>query len=264
MPRFAANLGHLFTEYPLLDRFGAAAACGFSAVELQFPYDIPAATVKAELAKHALTQLGVNTPQGPEFGLAALPGRERDFDAAFSRALDYVTAIGGTAIHCMAGVVPVNERPAAEKVFIANMARAAAAAAKSNIKLLIEPINPRDRPGYFLSHVEHAADLVGKIGAPNVRVQFDFYHIQIVGGDLIERFEKFLPVVGHVQIAAVPTRHEPDEGEINYAALFAAIDKLGYGGWIGCEYKPRTRTEEGLSWAKPYGVVPKRSVTHAS
>jgi 2-dehydrotetronate isomerase len=264
MPRFAANLGHLFTERPLIERFGAAAAAGFAAVELQFPYDTPTGAVIAELKQHNLTQLAVNTPQGPEFGLAALPGRERDFEAAFKRALDYVTAIGGTGIHCMAGVVPVNERPAAEKVFIANMTRAAATAAKSNITLLIEPINPRDRPGYFLSHVEHAADLVGRIGAPNVRVQFDFYHIQIVGGDLTRRFEKFLPVVGHVQIAAVPTRHEPDEGEINYPAVFAAIDKSGYAGWIGCEYKPRTRTEEGLGWAKPYGVVPKRSFIHAS
>jgi hydroxypyruvate isomerase len=259
MPRLAANLGHLFTEYPLIERFGAAAGAGFSAVELQFPYDIPPATVKAELAKHALTQLGVNTPQCPEFGLAALPGRERDFDAAFSRALDYITAIGGTAIHCMAGVVPVNERPAAEKTFIANLTRAAAAAAKSNITLLIEPINQRDRPGYFLSHVEHAADLVGKIGAPNVRVQFDFYHIQITGGDLIKRFEKFQPVVGHVQIAAVPTRGEPDEGEVNYPAVFAALDRLGYTGFVACEYKPRTRTGDGLGWAKAYGVVPKRS-----
>ena len=259
MPRFAANLGHLFTERPLLERFGAAAAAGFGAVELQFPYDVAPAVVKAELDRHGLMQLGVNTPQCPEFGLAALPGRERDFDAAFARALDYVVAIGGRAIHCMAGVVPVNERPAAEKVFIANIARAAAAAAKSNITLLIEPINPRDRPGYFLSHVEHAADLVGKIGAPNVRVQFDFYHVQIVGGDLIRRFEKYLPVIGHTQIAAVPTRGEPDEGEINYAAIFAAMDRLGYTGFIGCEYKPRARTEDGLGWAKPYGVVPKRS-----
>jgi 2-dehydrotetronate isomerase len=258
MPRFAANLGHLFTDYPLLERFGAAAACGFSAVELQFPYDTPTAAVKGELGKHGLTVLGVNTPQCPEFGLAALPGRERDFDAAFGRALDYVTSIGGTAIHCMTGVVPVNERPAAERVFIANMTRAAAAAAKANITLLIEPINPRDRPGYFLSHVEQAADLIGKIGAPNVRIQFDFYHVQIISGDLIKRFEKFLPVIGHLQIAAVPTRHEPDEGEINYPAVFAAIDKLGYTGWVGCEYKPRTRTEDGLGWAKPYGVVPKR------
>ncbi len=110
-----------------------------------------------------------------------------------------------------------------------------------------------------MSRVEHAADLIGKIGAPNVRIQFDFYHVQIIGGDLIKRFEKFLPVIGHVQIAAVPTRHEPDEGEINYPAVFAAIDRLGYSGWIGCEYKPRTRTEDGLGWAKPYGVVPKRS-----
>jgi hydroxypyruvate isomerase len=257
MPRFAANLGHLFTEYPLIERFGAAAACGFGAVELQFPYDIAPAAVKAEVTKHGLTQLGVNTPQGPEFGLAALPGRERDFDAAFARALDYVTAIGGRAIHCMAGVVPVNERPAAETVFIKNVSRAAAAAAKASITVLIEPINPRDRPGYFLGHVEHAADLIGKIGAPNVKIQFDFYHIQIVGGDLIKRFEKFLPVIGHTQIAAVPTRAEPDEGEINYAALFEAMERLGYAGWIGCEYKPRTRTAEGLGWAKRYGVVPK-------
>ena len=263
MPRFAANLGHLFTERPLIDRFAAAAAAGFSAVELQFPYEIPPATVKAELARHGLTQLGINTPQCPEFGLAALPGRERDFTAAFSRALDYVTAIGGSAIHCMAGVVPVNERPAADKVFIANLSRAAEQAAKTGTTLLIEPINPRDRPGYFLSHVEHAADLVGKIGAPNVRVQFDFYHIQIVGGDLIRRFEKFLPVIGHLQIAAAPTRGEPDEGEINYPAVFQAIDKSGYAGWIGCEYKPRTRTEDGLGWAKSYGVVPKRSFSHA-
>jgi len=259
MPRFAANLAFLFTERPLIERFGAAAAAGFSAVELLFPYNVAPSTVKAELARHNLTQLGVNTPQGPEFGLTAVPGRERDFDAAFKRALDYVVAIGGSAIHCMAGVVPVDQRPAAEMVFIKNLTRAAAAAAKPNITLLIEPINPRDRPGYFLSHAEHAAALVDKIGAPNVRVQFDFYHNQIVGGDLIKRFEKFLPVIGHLQIAAVPTRGEPDEGEINYPAIFEAIDRSGYSGWIGCEYRPRTRTEDGLGWAKPYGVVPKRS-----
>jgi hydroxypyruvate isomerase len=257
MPRFAANLGHLFTERPLLERFGAAAAAGFTAVELQFPYDLAPAAVKAELEQHGLTQLGINTPQGPEFGLAALPGRERDFDAAFARALDYVVAIGGRAIHCMAGVVPVEQRPAAETVFIKNLSRAAAQAAKSDITLLIEPINPRDRPGYFLSRVEHAAAIVEKIGAPNVRIQFDFYHIQIVGGDLIRRFETFLPVVGHVQIAAVPTRGEPDEGEIHYPHLFAAVDRLGYAGFVGCEYKPRTRTEDGLGWARPYGVIPK-------
>jgi hydroxypyruvate isomerase len=259
MPRFAANLGHLFTERPLIERFGAAAAAGFSAVELQFPYDVPPAAVKVELARHGLTQLGINTPQSPEFGLAALPGRERDFEAAFARALDYVVAIGGRAIHCMAGVVPPEQRPAAETVLLKNLSRATAAAAAAGIVVLIEPINPRDRPDYFLKHVEHAADIIGKVSAPNLRIQFDFYHVQIVGGDLIKRFEKFRPLIGDVQIAAVPTRGEPDDGEINYPAIFAAPDRLGYDGFIGCEYKPRARTEDGLGWAKAYGVTPQRS-----
>jgi 2-dehydrotetronate isomerase len=257
MPRLAANLGHLFTERPLIERFGAAAAAGFSAIELQFPYDLPPAQVKAELARHGLTQLGINTPQGPEFGLASLPGRERDFDAAFTRALDYVVAIGGRAIHCMAGVVPPEQRPAAETVFIKNLSRATAQAADAGITVLIEPINPRDRPNYFLRHVEHAADIIGKVGAPNLRIQFDVYHAQIVGGDLIERLQAHLPLIGHVQVAAVPSRREPDEGEVNYPAIFAALDRLGYAGWIGCEYRPRTRTEDGLGWARPYGIVRK-------
>jgi hydroxypyruvate isomerase len=261
MPRFAANLGYLFTERPMIERIGAAAAAGFKAIELQFPYDVPASAVRAELQKHGLIQLGINTVQGRlgEFGLAAVPGREREWDAAFKQALDYIVAIGGSAIHCMAGSVPPEQRPAAETVFIRNLARAAEAAAKQNIMLLIEPINPRDRPNYFLNRAEHAADIIARIGAPNVRIQFDFYHAQIVSGDLVRRFEKHLPVVGHVQIAAVPSRAEPDEGEINYPAVFASLDRLGYSGWIGCEYRPRTRTEDGLGWAKPYGVVPKRS-----
>jgi hydroxypyruvate isomerase len=186
-----------------------------------------------------------------------VPGRERDFDSAFQRALDYVVAIGGTAIHCMSGVVPVEQRPAADAVFVKNLARAAERAAAAKITLLIEPINPRDRPGYFLSHLEHAAALVKKVGAPNLRIQFDFYHVQIVGGDLIKRLEAYWSLVGHVQIAAVPSRREPDEGEINYPEIFAALDRLGYAGWIGCEYRPRGRTEEGLGWARPYGIVPK-------
>ena len=259
MPRLAANLGHLFTERPLIERISAAAAAGFSAVELQFPYDLAPSTVKAVLARNNLTQLGINTPQGPESGLAALPGRERDWEAAFARALDYVVAIGGRAIHCMAGTVPPEQRPAAETVFVRNLTRAAAQAANANITLLIEPLNQRDRPGYFLSRVEHAAAVVAKVGAPNVRIQFDCYHVQIMGGDLITRFQKYLPAIGHVQIAAVPSRGEPDEGEINYSAVIEAIDRSSYSGWIGCEYKPRTRTEDGLGWAKKYGVVPKGS-----
>jgi hydroxypyruvate isomerase len=258
MPRLAANLAYLFTERPLLERFGAAAAAGFKAVELQFPYDHAPSAVKAEIDRHGLTQLGLNTAQGRtgEFGLAAVPGRERDWEVLFKQALDYVVAIGGCQIHCLAGKVPPEQRPAAERVFIANLARAADLARENNITLLIEPINPRDRPDYFLNRVEHAADVIAKIGKPNVKMQFDFYHAQILGGDLITRFEKHLPVVGHVQLASVPARAEPDDGEINYPAVLAAVDRLGYQGFVACEYRPRGRTEEGLGWARAYGVMP--------
>jgi hydroxypyruvate isomerase len=257
MPRFAANLAYLFTERPLIERFAAAAAAGFKAVELQFPYDHAPSAVRAELDRHGLTQLGLNTALGSrdgDSGLAAMPGRERDWDVAFQQALDYVVAIGGTAIHCMAGKVPSEQRPAAERTFIANLARAADLARAKNITLLIEPINPRDRPNYFLNRVEHAADIIAKVERPNVKIQFDFYHVQIVGGDLITRFEKHLPLVGHVQIAAVPSRAEPDEGEINYPGVFAALDRLGWAGFTACEYKPRGRTEDGLTWGRAYGI----------
>jgi 2-dehydrotetronate isomerase len=255
MPKFAANLGYLFTERSLIERIGAAAAAGFKGIELQFPYDVPAATLKAEIAKHNLIVLGLNSPRGEregEFGLAALPGREKDWDALFGKALDYIVAIGGSAVHCLAGKIEPEERPAAERVFIANLARAADLAAAKNITLLIEPINARDRPNYFLNRVEHAADVIAKTGKPNVRIQFDFYHVQIVGGDLIHRLEKFLPLIGHLQCGAVPSRHEPDEGEVNYPTVFEAVDRLGYKGWIGAEYRPRGRTEDGLGWLRKY------------
>lgn len=257
MPRFAANLGYLFTERALLERIDAAAAAGFRAIELQFPYDVPASAVKAAIEKNKLTILGLNSPPGEregEFGLAAVPGREKDWQALFGRAFDYATAIGASAIHCLAGKVAPEQRPAAERTFIENLSRASDIAAAKNIKVLIEPINGRDRPNYFLNHVEHAAEIISKIAKQNIRMQFDFYHVQIVGGDLIHRLEKFLPVIGHLQCAAVPSRHEPDEGEVNYPALFEAVDKLGYGGWIGAEYRPRGRTEDGLDWARKYGV----------
>jgi hydroxypyruvate isomerase len=241
MPRFAANLAFLFTERPLIERFASAAAAGFRAVELQVPYDLAPSAVKAELDRHGLTML-------------AVPGREREFDTLFKQALDYVTAIGGCQIHCLAGKVPPEQRPAAEMIFIRNLTRAADAAREKNVTLLIEPINPRDRPDYFLTRAEQAADIIAKVERANVRMQFDFYHAQIVGGDLIRRFEKHLPFVAHVQIAAVPSRHEPDEGEVNYPQIFAALDRLGYGNWVGCEYRPRARTEDGLDWARAYGV----------
>jgi len=260
MPRFAANLGYLFTEHAMIDRVGAAAAAGFKAIELQFPYDVPAVQMKAAIEGNNLTVLGINTLRGggaDEFGLAAVPGREKEWEMLFGKALDYISAVGGSAVHCLAGKVDPSQRPAAERVYIANLIRAADLAAARNVTLLIEPINPRDRPNYFLNHVEHAADIIAKAGKPNIRIQFDFYHAQIVGGDLLYRLEKYLPVVGHLQCAAVPVRHEPDGGEVNFPAVFEAVDRLGYKGWIGAEYRPRGRTEDGLGWARPYGVVPK-------
>lgn len=256
MPRFAANLGYLYTDRPLLERIDAAAASGFKAIELQFPYDVPAAQVKAAIERNKLMILGINTPPGDQtsFGFAAVPGREKDFAALFATALDYITAIGGTAIHCLAGKVPPEQRPSAERTYIENLSRAADLAAAKNITVLIEPINPRDRANYFLNHVEHAADIIAQVGKPNVKMQFDFYHVQIVGGDLVTRLEKYLPVVGHLQCAAVPVRHEPDDGEINYPYVFDAVDRLGYAGWIGCEYRPRAKTEAGLGWGAKYGL----------
>jgi hydroxypyruvate isomerase len=259
MPRLAANLAYLFTERPLIERFAAAADAGFEAVELQFPYDHAPSAVKAAIDRHGLTQLGLNTASGRpgEFGLAAVPGREREFDVLFRQALDYIVAIGGRAIHCLAGRVPPEQRPAAEQVFVANLTRAADLAGEENITLLIEPINPRDRPDYFLNRVEHAADVIAKVDRPNIKIQYDFYHVQIVSGDLIRRFEQHLPLIGHVQVAAVPSRHEPDEGEVNYPEIFAMLDRVGYAGWTACEYRPRARTEDGLSWARRYGVMPR-------
>src|SRR5205085_10100785 len=247
MPRFAANLAFLFTERPLLERVGAAAAAGFPAVELQMPYDHAPSAMKAEIDRHGVAMLGLNTALGREgeTGLAAVPGRENDFADIFRQALDYATAIGGRAVHCLAGVVAPEQRPAADATFVANLSRAADAAAAKGITLLIEPLNQRDRPNYFLSRVEHAADVIAKVGRPNVKLQFDCYHVQIMQGDLIKRIEQFLPVIGHVQVAAVPSRQEPDEGEVNYPAIYAALDRVGYAGWVACEYRPRARTEDG-------------------
>ena len=260
MPRFAANLSLLFTERPLIERFGAAAAAGFRAVEVQEPYEVPASAVRAELDRHGLTMLGLNTARGApgELGVAAVPGRESDFAERFRQALDYAIGIGARAIHCLAGVVPPEKRPAADATFVANLVRAADQAAENNITLLIEPLNTRDRPDYFLHRVEHAADVIARVNRPNVKIQFDCYHVQIMQGDLIRRIERHLPLIGHVQIAAVPSRAEPDEGEVNYPGVCAALDKMGYAGWVAAEYQPRGRTEDGLAWIRRYGVPPVR------
>ena len=264
MPRLAANLAYLFTERPLLARFGAAAAAGFKAVELQVAYDHAPADIRREVERHGLTMLGINTPgaSAGQNGVAGVPGREAEFAALFGKALDFAVGSGARTIHCLTGRVPPAEESAGERTFVANLIRAADLAAAHGIGILIEPLNRRDRPENLLHLPEQAAAIIEKVGRPNVRMQFDFYHVQIEAGDLIHRFKRHLGAIGHVQIAAVPSRAEPDEGEVNYPALLAAIDASGYAGWVACEYKPRARTEDGLGWAR--GLRHRRARVRAS
>jgi 2-dehydrotetronate isomerase len=255
MPRFSANLGFLFSDRPHPARIDAAAQTGFAAVEMHWPYDVPAAELKAALDRNKLTMLGINAPIGDksrgENGLTAVPGREADAAKAFDLALSYAVTLGGTAVHCLAGVVVPGDA-AAERTYVANLKAAADKAANAGKMILIEPLNYRDAPGYFLTTIEQAADIVGKVGRSNLKIMFDCYHLQIMGGDLIKKFERYRDLVGHVQIAAVPSRAEPDEGELAYPAILAAFERLGYTSWIGAEYKPRGKTEDGLSWRKAY------------
>ncbi len=258
MPRFSAHLDYLFADRPFLQRIDAAAAAGFKAIECRFPEGVPAADFKRALERNKVQALGINSPTGGEgeFGCCAVPGRQGEWKKTFADALDYVTAVGASAVHCLAGKVDRDRRRDADRVFVDNLKRAADLAAEKNIRLYIEPINPGDLPGYFLNEVEHAADVIAKVGRPNLWLQYDFYHVQIVGGDLIRRFEKHREIIGHLQCSQVPVRHEPDaDGEINYPFVFSEIDRLGYKGWIGAEYRPRGRSEDGLGWAKLYGIV---------
>jgi hydroxypyruvate isomerase len=252
MRRFSANLGFLFTELPETERIQAAAAAGFAAVEMHWPYEVPASELKSALARSGVTMLGLNTPVGNvaagDFGLGAIPGRESEFHKAFDEALSYGAEIGASSVHCMAGVVPPEARTAAENTFVENLREAADKAARASMTLLLEPINHRDKPAYFLCHVEQAASIIDKVGRANVKIMFDCYHTQIMQGDLIRRLEIHRNVIGHVQIAAVPSRAEPDEGEVNYLEICRALDRMEYVGWIGAEYKPRGRTEDGLGW----------------
>jgi hydroxypyruvate isomerase len=257
MPRFSANLGFLFADRGHVGRIDAAAAAGFAAVEMHWPYDVPAAELRAALARNRLAMLGINTPMGDrargEMGLGALPGREAEFAGAFDLALSYAVALDGTGVHCMAGVTSPDRQVAAEQTFVRNLTMAADKAATANKIILIEPLNHRDAPNYFLTNVEQAAGIIEKVGRANVMIMFDCYHVQIVGGDIIHRYQRFRELVGHVQIAAVPSRAEPDEGELNYPEICRALDRLGYAGWIGAEYKPRGRTEDGLAWLEAHG-----------
>lgn len=255
MPKFAANLGMLFTELPFEQRFAAAARNGFKAVELLFPYDHAPRDIAKWLDDSGLENRGLNLWPGDfsagERGLASLPGRERDFRAAVARALEYAEATATPTLHAMCGIVsPGGDRAAHRAVYIENLRFAARELAKSERTLLIEPINPRDIPGYFLNTQAEAHAIVKEVGEPNLRVQMDFYHAQIVEGDLVMKFKKYFDTIAHVQIAGVPDRHEPDEGEVDYGYLLRVLDEMGYAGWVGCEYRPRRGTEEGLGWIR--------------
>ena len=263
MPRLAANLSMMFTEHPFEARFEAAARAGFRAVEFLFPYDWPSTQVAQWLAEAGVENVLFNLPPGDwvsgERGLAALPGREIEFRAALRKALDYAQVLGTPRLHVMAGLIPAGAdaglRARMRETYLDNLRWAAQEALQAERTLLIEPINPRDIPGYWLNHQQEALDMIAEVGAPNLRLQFDLYHAQIVDGDLTRRIERQVGLTGHVQIAGVPDRHEPDAGELAITHLLATLDRVGYAGWVGCEYRPRGQTEAGLGWiaaAAPY------------
>jgi hydroxypyruvate isomerase len=256
MPKFSANLGFLWPDRPLVDRFEAAAKAGFRAVEMHWPYDLAPEHVSDRCASLGLRILGINTLRGDtgkgEFGLAAQTGREAEFKAHFRQALDWGRVAGASAIHVMAGVATSAQRPQACRTLVSNLIWAAQSA--PDMTLLLEALNPRDNPDYLYSTVAETAGIIADVGAPNVRIMFDVYHVGVAEGDIFTRFAAYQPLIGHVQIAAVPSRAEPDEGEIAYANVFRELDRRGYDGWVGCEYRPRGATDAGLDWTRTLGV----------
>jgi 2-dehydrotetronate isomerase len=255
MPKFSANLGFLWPDRPLLERIAAAGAAGFKAVELHWPYDTPAAEVKAACAKAGVKLLGINTSPGDaakgERGLGAVAGREKEFQAFVDQSVAWAREAGATAIHCMAGNVPPAEAAKGAETFVKNLREASEKAPE--LTLLLEGLNPRDAPGYFYHTIARKAEIIEMTGKPNVKIMFDVYHVGVSEGDVLTKLCKFMPLIGHVQIAAVPSRAEPDEGEINYPAIYAELDALKYDGWVGAEYKPRGTTDAGLGWMKAAG-----------
>ena len=257
MPRFAANLSTLFTEHPFMERFAAAAAAGFTAVEIQFPYAFPAAEIATALRRNGLELVLHNLPAGNleegDRGLACLPGRTDEYRAAAMRALDYARALDCPRLNGLVGAPPGDADPGlVRRTLIANLRETAAALADAGITLLVEPVNDRDNPGYLLTRSADALAVIDAVGADNLRLQFDCYHMQIMEGDLARSLAAHVDRIGHIQIADNPGRHEPGSGKINYPFLFRRLDELGYGGWIGVEYHPRTTTAEGLGWIEPY------------
>lgn len=272
MPKFAANLHYLFTEVPFLDRFEAAARAGFKGVEFQVPYEHPPKELAARLREHDLKMVLFDAPMGNwdrgDRGLAAVPGREQEFRDSLASVVEYGHALGCNCVHTMAGVVgPGQDYQAAERTYVENLRYAARILADHGIAVVIEPINKkmglvRNGPsyttqgmhGYFLNHTEHARRVMEQVASPNLFLHLDVYHMQMLEGHLAETIEANIAFTRHIQIAGVPGRHEPTVGEINYPFLFDLLDSLGYHGWIGCEYRPRGNTWEGLQWAARYGI----------
>ncbi|HTW26031.1 MAG TPA: TIM barrel protein [Acetobacteraceae bacterium] len=260
MPRLCANLKWLFTEVPFLDRFAAAAEAGFVAVEFASPYEFRAEELRARLHDNGLRQVLINTPagdpkQGAGSGFACLPGQQPAFRDSFSRALDYAAALDCGLVHVMAGIAPAGvAHDTLASVYAANLAWAVERVGSAPIRLVLESINQRDQPGFFLRTQEQGAAVIEAIGRDRLGLQFDIYHCQVAQGDVTKRLEALLPLIAHIQIADPPGRNEPGSGEIAWEYVFGRIDALGYTGWVGCEYKPATTTTAGLAWRNRYGL----------
>lgn len=253
MPRFAANLSMLFTEVPLLERFDRAARAGFSSVEVQFPYEAPAAAVRDRLTASRLKMVLHNLPAGDwaagDRGIAVDPARVAEFRAGVARAIEYATVLEVPRLNCLAGKAPAGADPSVvHRTFVENLRFAAAELKRHGLKLLIEPVNTYDVPGFWLNRTAQAVAILDEVGADNAFVQYDVYHAQRSEGELAATIEKFLPRIGHIQVADNPGRHEPGSGEIRYDFLFGFLDRIGYAGHVGCEYKPAGTTEAGLTW----------------
>ncbi len=260
MPRFAANLSMMFNEVPFLDRFSAAAEAGFKGVEYLFPYEFPPEEIGNRLRQHSLENVLFNLPPGNwaagDRGTTCIPGREDEFREGVEKALLYATRLGLRRLHAMAGVAPSGADPGAlEATYVSNLRYAADKLAPHGITLLIEAINTRDIPGFYLNTQAQSSATCAAVNRPNIRMQIDLYHAQIMEGDLEMKLRKYAPLCGHIQVASVPKRNEPDTGELNYAHLFRVIDEIGYDGWIGCEYKPAGKTTDGLGWWRTLGAA---------
>ena len=257
MPRFCANLSMLYNEHGFMDRFAAAAKDGFEGVEYLLPYDFPKDELAEQLRQHGLTQVLHNLPAGDwgkgDRGIACQPDRADAFKAGVARGIEYATVLGCRQVNCLAGVAPKDADPAElRRTFVDNVRYAAGELAKAGIRLLIEPVNTRDIPGFYLNRSAQAEAIMAEVGSDNLYLQYDFYHTQIMEGDLVTTFKRLKDRIAHVQIADNPGRNEPGTGEINYPFIFDMLDREGYQGWVGCEYKPAAKTSDGLGWFAPY------------